>query len=99
MEPLQVYAALFTTVFFNAVITGAIVSYYHDKTRRETALRLYQGGLIAASDLNSPRIDQLGFGVPLDTSPDEPSRHSPRQPLAPDTAAYDEIFKSVRGKC
>jgi hypothetical protein len=96
MEPLQIYAALFTTVFFNSLITGAIVSYYHEKMLKAVALNRYQRGVITAADL--PSMPDMGH-YPDSEDPPTYRPGSPRQPLAPDTAAYDEIFKSVRGKC
>jgi hypothetical protein len=97
MEPLQIYAALFTTVFFNSLITGAIVCHYYDKTIKAILLRGYQQGNWQP-EYYSDKIALTGSLAAIPDDPTHPNRLK-RDPIPPDSLAYDEIFKSVRGKC
>jgi hypothetical protein len=90
MEPLQIYAALFTTIFFNSLITGAIVCHYHQQMMKALALNLYQRGLITAAELLPPvaQKEEIATG-----------NRAGRLEIVNGTVEYDEIYKSVRGKC
>jgi hypothetical protein len=92
MEPLQIYAALFTTIFFNSLITGAIVCHYHQQIMKALALNLYQRGLITAAELLPsppvPQKEEIATG-----------NRAGRLEIVNGTAEYEEIYKSVRAKC
>jgi hypothetical protein len=93
---MEIAVALIFWAAVNTAGTWMVCKHFHDKTLKAVALNRYQGGLITAADL--PPMPDMGH---YRESEDPPTYRpaSPRPPVAPGTAAYEEIFKSVRGKC
>jgi hypothetical protein len=97
---MEIAVALIFWAAVNTAGTWMVCKHFHDKLLKAVALNNYQRSNATDNWGDWKKLEYPSMGRADGEVPDEqPSHRPPREPLAVYSPEYEEIFKSVRGKC